>query len=352
MKPFPSLRCCLPLCCGLLLAGCSDLNKALKSKDIGYKLSVAGSYFEVGEAGMRPGATSKQRRKGRSAYEKCLPILEELNALTRFDTTFERVSYMYAKSQYGVRDYVLAGYYLGNFSRTFPGSRYAEECDFLAAVCNFKDSPEYELDQQATYTAIDQLQLFTVRHPASPLRDSCFVLVDLLRHKLEEKDFASSVLYVRTGYLEAAGVAMKDFLKRWPNSAHREEVLYNIMLAGHDLAVGSVDSKKLARMEEGLRACEGYLDAYPEGARSREAQRLRQDLLDRKERLLFDQLAGLHEQVLAASGNLRRELIAQGLRSFDTFAAAFPQSGMLPEAQRLREEMTMERRSTDRTTPP
>lgn len=352
MNTIPTIRWTALLCCVLVLTGCSDLNKALKSKDIGYKLTVAEKYFQAGEDGTRPEATAKQRRKGRTAYEKGLPILEELNALTRFDTTYERVSYMYAKSQYGVRDYVLAGYYLEHFGKTFPGSRYVEECDLLSAICNYKDSPAFELDQQATYTAIDQLQLFTVRHPASALRDSCFVLVDLLRQKLEEKDFANGTLYVRTGYLEAAGVALRNFLKKWPNSPHREEVLYNIMLADHDLAVGSVEAKKLPRMEEGIRSCDGYLDAYSEGARSKDAQRFRQDLLDRKERLLYEQVVILHEQVLATIGALRKDLIAQGLRSFDTFASAFPQSSLLTEAKRLQQELLSEREGSDRPTPP
>ncbi len=346
------LRLLPMLLAGLLLSGCSDLNKALKSKDIGYKLSVAEKYFQAGESGAAPGATRKQRRKARSAYEKGLPILEELNALTRFDTTFEKVSYMYAKSHYGIRDYILAGYYLENFSRTFPGSRYAEECEFLSAVCNYKEPPEHELDQQSTFTAIDQLQLFTVRHPASPLRDSCNTLVDLLRRKLEEKDFVNSILYVRTGYLEAAGVSLRNFLKKWPNSAHREEVLYNIMLADHDLAAGSVEAKQLVRIEEGLRSCEGYLDAYPADARSKEANGFKQDLLARKERLLYNALVATHEQVLVTRGQERLDLIAQGLRSFDTFAAAFPQSSFLPQAERLRQELLAERSANDRQTPP
>ncbi|HRT53711.1 MAG TPA: outer membrane protein assembly factor BamD, partial [Flavobacteriales bacterium] len=191
----------LALFVALLSASCGEYNRALKATGpdaVQVKLTTATKYYGIGAAGLEPTATKKQKRKASAAFEKALPLLEELTALTRGDTLFERVSYMYAKSYYGIKDYVLGGYYLGNFSKTFPQSKYAEECDFLNAMCSYRESPAFELDQTPTSNAIEQFQYFLFQYPNTTLTDSCNALIDQLRHKLEQKDHASAMQYVRT----------------------------------------------------------------------------------------------------------------------------------------------------------
>ncbi len=249
------------------LSACGDFNKAMKSKDIGLKMAVAEKY------------------SAKPDYDRALPLLEELLSLTRGDTLFERVSYLYAKSNFGMKDYILASYYLENFAKTFPNSRWAEECSFLSAYCHYKESPEYELDQGDTQAAIDQLQLFMVRFPQTSLKDSCNTLIDGLRIKLEKKDYWGAELYVKTRNYAGASIALRNFMKAWPNSQYREDVLFDILLCDHDLALNSVESKKLARAEEGIRSFDTFADAFPESGRLNDAQRLKEDLQALIERL-------------------------------------------------------------------
>lgn len=278
----------LSLLLAVLGTACSDFNKAVKADGEGavrIKMTAAEKYYAIGAAGSAPGATKKQKRRATGGYERALPLLEELTALTRGDTLFERVSYLYAKSYYGIKDYILAGYYLENFSRTFPTSKYAEECSFLSAMCQYKESPGHELDQTSTEAAIDQFQLFLSQYPNTGLTDSCNTLIDQLRRKLEKKEHANAMQYVKTRHYEAAGIALRNFIKKWPNSAYREEVLYNILLTDHDLAMFSVDAKKAQRLAEGIRSFDTFADAFPQGALLKDAQRLRDDLDRLKEKL-------------------------------------------------------------------
>ena len=272
----------------VLATSCSEFNKAAKSNNPAYKLLVAEKYFAIAERQLPDSASNKQKRKQRkkatSAYERCLPLLEELTTLTRGDTTYERVSFMHSKSYYGIKDYVLAGYYLEHFAKTFPVSRYAEECSFLSALCQYKESPVHELDQESTESAIDQFQLFLSNYPGTGLKDSCNNLIDRLRTKLETKDHANSMLYVKTRNFEAADVALRNFLRKWPNSPHREEVLYSILLMNHDLALNSIEGKRSARIEAGMRSFDTFADAFPESWRLKEAQRLKADLNELYER--------------------------------------------------------------------
>jgi outer membrane protein assembly factor BamD len=197
----------------------------------------------------------------------------------RGDTLFEPVSYLLRKRLLTARRTTsLASYYLENFAKTFPNSVHAEECSFLAAYCHFKESPEYELDQTDTQMAIDKMELFMVRFPETNLKDSCNNLIDGLRLKLEKKDYASAYQYLHTRNYRSASLAFADFLKKWPNSDRREDAYFNILEADHDLAVNSVESKKAERAEAGIRSFNTFADAFPESKRMPQARAMLRDL--------------------------------------------------------------------------
>jgi outer membrane protein assembly factor BamD len=248
-----------------VLASCSEFNKAVKSTDVQYKYRMAVQYFEKPD------------------YDRAMPLLEELLTLTRGDTLFEPVSYYYAMGNFGQKDYILASYYLENFAKTFRNSPHAEQCSFLAAYCHYMESPEYELDQTDTQAAIDKLELFMVRFPDTGLKDSCNTLIDELRSKLEMKDYAAARQYLRTRYYSAATVALQGFLRKWPNSPHREQALFSIFVADHDLALNSVNYKREARNEAGIRSFNTFADAFPQSALLPQARAMLRDLTPKKE---------------------------------------------------------------------
>jgi outer membrane protein assembly factor BamD len=246
---------------GSLLPGCSPFNRALKSDSLAYKVEVAEKYYAKGD------------------FDRAMPLLEELIALTRGTSRSERINYLYAKSIYGTKDYILGGYYLDNFAKTFPTSQYAEECTFLSAMCYYKNSPEWELDQTDTEAAIDQLQLFLAYYPMSTLKDSCNTLIDQLRAKLEIKDWENAKQYFRLRNYESASVALKNFARKWPNSQYREEALLTVLQSDHDLAQMSVESKRADRAAEGIRSFNNFADAFPDSPRMDQARQLYNDLV-------------------------------------------------------------------------
>ncbi|HRN37216.1 MAG TPA: outer membrane protein assembly factor BamD [Flavobacteriales bacterium] len=255
------------LLAALLLVSCSEFSKAVKSTDVRYKYRMAVKYFEKPD------------------YDRAMPLFEELLSLTRGDTLYEPVSYYYAKGYFGMKDYLMASYYLGNFSKTFRNSAHAEECDFLAAYCHYKESPEFELDQRDTHTAIDKLELFMVRYPESTLKDSCITLIDELRLKLEKKDYAAARQYLRLRNYQPASEALQGFLRRWPNSTFREEALLSVLQADHDLAVNSVEAKKAERIEAGIRSFNTFADAFPNSTRMAVAKAMLRDLTAEQKKL-------------------------------------------------------------------
>lgn len=242
------------------MGGCSEFNKALKSTDPDYKLEVA------------------EKMMAKESWDRAIPLLEELIVLTRGTEKSERVNYLHAKSSYGMKDYTLAAYYLANFTRTFPTSQYAEECAFLSAYCQYMNSPNYELDQTDTRSAMDQLQLFLVRYPESTLKDSCNSLIDSMRTKLEVKAFHAANQYYRMRNYQAAGVAFRNFTREWPNSKYREDAMFFTLQSDYELAMNSVETKKLDRLKEAIRTYRNFADAFPQSVLLEDASKLHKNL--------------------------------------------------------------------------
>lgn len=249
------------------VASCGEYNKAMKSTDTRVKLAAAEKYFEQGK------------------HEKSIVLLEELLFITRGTMESERVSYLHAMSWFYQKDYTMAGYYLENFAKTFPNSPHAEDCAFKSAYCNYRNSPVYELDQGETQAAMDKLQLFLVRYPDTELRDSSNALMDKLRVKLEEKEWAAAKQYMHTRNYLAASKSGAEFIRKWPNSKYREEGYFMVLEASHALAMNSVSRRKKDRLNDAIRAYHTFADAFSEGDRRQQANRLHEQLTEELQRL-------------------------------------------------------------------
>jgi outer membrane protein assembly factor BamD len=238
----------------LVLVSCSEYSKVLKSTDIEYKYSKAVEYHNNEE------------------YFKALPILDELITLTRGTQRAEDVYYYYAKSHYGVKDYYLANYFFKNFAKVWTQSVRAEECLFLAALCSATLSPEPSLDQTDTKAALDEFQLFIDSYPNSLLRDSCNNMMRRLNEKLETKNFEIAKLYEQTEKWKSAGMALKGFLKEYPESKYKAEAMYLITKSEFEYAERSVDTKKLERYRSVLETYVTFAALFPESKWLKQAE--------------------------------------------------------------------------------
>ncbi|MFN8865356.1 MAG: outer membrane protein assembly factor BamD [Flavobacteriales bacterium] len=238
----------------VLFTSCSEYSKILKEKDITKKYEAAVGYYESGEC------------------YKALPLLEELLGLTRGSQLAENVYYYYAKTEYCIKDYFLANYYFKSFTRTFSNSPKAEECQFLAALCSYKLSPSYSLDQVDTRSAIDEFQLFLDKYPNSALRDSANNMVGRLRFKLEEKAFAVAKQYSTTRKYKAAAQSLAQFIEDFPGSIYCEEAYHLMVQSNYEYAEGSVESRKLERYRAAVETYLTFASLFPDSALLKDAE--------------------------------------------------------------------------------
>ena len=239
----------------LLFSSCSDYNKVVKSTDYEFKYKKALEYYEAGE------------------HVRSSTLLKELLNIYRGTSRADKVYYYYAKSQFGMKDNLMAGHYFKTLVKEFPRSEFAEESQFMVGYCYYLDSPSVRLDQQVTQQAIDALQLFINLYPRSARVEEANRLIIELRDKLVYKSYLSGKLYFDLKNYKAAVVALTSSLKDFPDTKYREELMFMLLKAKYLLATKSVEEKKRERLSSALDEYFTFVDEYPESKHRKEAER-------------------------------------------------------------------------------
>ncbi|HHZ64623.1 MAG TPA: outer membrane protein assembly factor BamD [Flavobacteriales bacterium] len=224
---------------------CSKYNKALKSTDLDYKYEMGKKFYDKGD------------------WVKAEGIFQELIGLYRGMSKAEIIYYYYAYCNYYMEDYIMAGYYFKNFTRTYPASTHAEECMYMSAYCSYLDSPVSSLDQSNSLRAIEQLQLYINRYPQSEKVAEANDLIDELRDKLESKAYDNALLYFKIGSYKASIVSFGNVLVDFPDTKFRRESFFYILKSSFLLAENSIDSKKKERYEATVKAFYTYEKYLP-----------------------------------------------------------------------------------------
>jgi outer membrane protein assembly factor BamD len=234
---------------GFLLMSCDRYNKLLKSSDYDLKLRRAEEYYK-----------KENYIKAEQLYAELIPIFKGTEKA-------EEIYYYFGYCNYYMGDRALAQYHFKNFTRQFPNSKHCEECFFMNAYCYYLTSPHYTLDQTDTRNAIKEFQAFVDEYPESQRIDTSNKLVDILRFKLEHKDYDQIKQYFNLAdYFndyKAVITASKNFSKEFPDSRYVEEIQYLTINSYYLMAMQSVPSKKLERLNGAIESYLKFVDLYP-----------------------------------------------------------------------------------------
>ncbi|QIX62550.1 outer membrane protein assembly factor BamD [Hymenobacter lutimineralis] len=230
----------------LLLGSCTGYQKLLKSDDVNKKYTAAIQYYEKGD------------------YARASTLLEELIPLLKGRPEAEKAEFYFANTNFQGRNYTLSAYYFQQFAETYGSSPQVEEARFMHAKSLFRDSPEFELDQSNTYTAIEAIQEFLNQYPESQFRPEAENMSKELQTKLENKAFESARLYYQLRYNQAAVVAFNTFQQQYPSSAYSEQAAFMKLTAQYEYAKESVEEKQRERYLEAIAFYQNFIDAYPQ----------------------------------------------------------------------------------------
>jgi outer membrane protein assembly factor BamD len=99
----------------IILLGCSQQQKLLKTADNDTKYAAAMDYYDKHD------------------YYRALQIFQQLINFYQGTEQAQKLQFRYAYCYYYQEDYVLASYYFKRFSENFPRSEYTEESTYMNA---------------------------------------------------------------------------------------------------------------------------------------------------------------------------------------------------------------------------
>jgi outer membrane protein assembly factor BamD len=176
---------------------------------------------------------------------------------------FEALYFRYAYTSYYLKDYLPASYHFKNFTDYFPGSKDAEEAEYMHAVSLYKLSPKPTLEQTNTIKAMEAMQSYINTHPESKRLAEANVLMDEMRKKLEAKEATAAKLYYNISQYKAASIAYKSVLQNYPDSPVSDYYQYMIVRSLYNYAKNSYTEKQEERYGSTVSAYNELKQSYP-----------------------------------------------------------------------------------------
>lgn len=244
-----------------LLSACqTSFDKAMRSSEKDFILTTANDYF----------ANKK--------WNKALPLYERLSKLVAGTDDAPDVVFNSAYANYYSKDYKLAAHQFKNFSVTFVNDKRREEATYMSAMCYYKGSMEYNLDQSTTDLAINELQNFLNNYPNSERSKNINELIDELMYKQEYKAYKNAQQYFKMGQYKAADVTFENVLEDFPSTKLRLSIYDYIMKSRYELGMHSIFDLKEERLERAISFSKQIEKEYPNSEEAKSAIRMRRNL--------------------------------------------------------------------------
>ena len=225
---------------------CNEFQKVLKSDDIKSKYDLAETYYENQD------------------FRKASRLFEQIKPKYRGKPQGERITFFYANCLLNTKNYVLAAFEFESFAKAYPLSEKVEDANYFSAYSYYKQSPVFSLDQNETNNAVEKLQEFINKYPNSERMSSANDLVQELRIKLEYKAFEIAKQYNTIRDYKSAIIVLDDFISDYPGTPYREDALFYLFDSSYELAINSVDSKMLERLNDAKKLYNELIEVYPE----------------------------------------------------------------------------------------
>ena len=131
--------------------------------------------------------------------------------------------YYMGECKFRREEYILAAYEYDVLIRTMPSSPFVAKARYAKALCYFRMSPSYNLDQTYTKQAIDEFQSFIEYHPTDSLVTDAEMKISELNTKLARKEYENGVTYIHMQYYKSAVVSFDHVLEKYHDTPYAEQ---------------------------------------------------------------------------------------------------------------------------------
>lgn len=224
----------------VVLFSCSDYNKVFKSKDAPLKYKRAMELYS------------------KKDYIRAVGLFDQLRDIYKNSDSLETVYYHTAMCYYHLKDYQYASMFFKDFTENFTKSFRLTECAYMSLYCDYLNIGSFELDQSDTKEVMSAMQTFTNYYPDSEYTQKINGLLDDLRGKLQQKEYAHVIQYYKMGEYKAAVTSAKNTVKMFPDIKEREELEFLTVKCQFIYAMNSIEKKRKERLEEVITNFEDY----------------------------------------------------------------------------------------------
>lgn len=258
------------LLCGVLLAlvlgGCAGINSILKSNrpDLIYEKAL--EYY------------------AKEKWQRASTLFEGAQYYYSGTPREDTISFYNARCKYKLRDFDTASTLLDDFRRKFGRSAFIEDAEGMYAMCFYMLAPQPSRDQTMTGRAIMAINEFMSHYPNSSRIEQFREIDRELTQRLHDKAYLNAYTYYKIGRYKSAITALKNALRQYPESSHREQIMFLIVDAGYRFASNSVSDKQTDRYLSMLDSYLSFKEEFPGSEHMKELDRMAQharDFLDR-----------------------------------------------------------------------
>jgi len=240
----------------IVFASCSQYEKLRKSTDYSLKYRKAFDYYHVGD------------------FVRSGQLFDELVNVYRATNKADTVTFYQAMSYFKQKDFLTASHYFSQHFKDQRQSPFAEESEYLTGYCYYMQSPRAALDQVNTHAAIESFQVFLMRHPESIYADDAQKYMAEMKDKLVDKSYLTAKLYYDLGQYKASITALNNSLDDYPETKHREKLMYWLLSSSFLLAENSVPSKMKERFQATVDEYYSFIGEFPQSEYAKDAQRM------------------------------------------------------------------------------
>ena len=252
--------------CGVILvtafSGCAGINSLLKSGQPELIYSKALEYYQ------------------KEKWQRASTLFEGVQHYYTGSSREDSISFFNARCKYKNRDFDTASTLLDDFRRKFGRSAFIEDAEGMYALCFYYLSPGPSRDQTMTGQALIAINEFMSRYPHSDRVEDFKQINGELTQRLHDKSYLNAYTYYKIGKHKSAIVALKNALRKYPETPHREELMYLIVGSGYELAHNSVQRKQTDRYLSMLDSYYTFIAEFPESTHRKEVDRMAKEAKD------------------------------------------------------------------------
>lgn len=245
----------------LLLGGCGEYTKIMKSRDVNEKFEYA------------------KKAYNQKKYVQASTVLNDVIQPLRGSEKGEEALFLLAMSYYENKDYANSAVYFKTYYSRYPKGKYAELSRFYSGYGYYLDSPDPQLDQSSTIKAIEELQAFLDYFPRSDKVTIAQNAIFEMQDKLTLKELQNAQLYYNLGNFlgnnyEAAIITSQNALKTYPYSKYREAFEMLILKSKYQEARQSVPEKREERYRDVIDEYYSFANNFPDSKNLKEAKNI------------------------------------------------------------------------------